>query len=127
MANQAGLNVYGTVNGSDAKQTPADKIQHGQLTYAVQNEIERVKQQNHGKITGPQVDEIIKKELTQRILQSGPERSPFNPLVFTGIEDRIPTVKKRAFELPHGATHVVPGSDGKMHYTDGQNDLGVVQ
>jgi len=28
---------------------------------------------------------------------------------------------------PAGATHTVPGSDGKMHYTDGKNDLGVVQ
>jgi polyhydroxyalkanoate synthesis regulator phasin len=28
---------------------------------------------------------------------------------------------------PAGATHIVPGSDGKMHYTDGKQDLGVVQ
>ena len=28
---------------------------------------------------------------------------------------------------PTGATHIVPGSDGKMHYTDGKSDLGVVQ
>ena len=28
---------------------------------------------------------------------------------------------------PAGATHIVPGSDGKMHYTDGKSDLGVVQ
>lgn len=28
---------------------------------------------------------------------------------------------------PPGATHIVPGSDGKMHYTDGKNDLGVAQ
>lgn len=28
---------------------------------------------------------------------------------------------------PAGATHTVPGSDGKMHYTDGKTDLGVVQ
>lgn len=28
---------------------------------------------------------------------------------------------------PPGATHTVPGSDGKMHYTDGKSDLGVVQ
>lgn len=27
---------------------------------------------------------------------------------------------------PSGATHIVPGSDGKMHYTDGKSDLGVV-
>jgi hypothetical protein len=28
---------------------------------------------------------------------------------------------------PQGATHTVPGSDGKMHWTDGKSDLGVVQ
>lgn len=28
---------------------------------------------------------------------------------------------------PPGATATVPGSDGKMHYTDGKKDLGVVQ
>jgi hypothetical protein len=27
---------------------------------------------------------------------------------------------------PQGATHIAPGSDGKMHYTDGKSDLGVV-
>jgi hypothetical protein len=27
---------------------------------------------------------------------------------------------------PQGATHIAPGSDGKMHYTDGKRDLGVV-
>jgi hypothetical protein len=26
---------------------------------------------------------------------------------------------------PPGATHIVPGSDNRMHYTDGKNDLGV--
>ena len=26
---------------------------------------------------------------------------------------------------PQGATHIVPGSDGKMHYTDGKKDLGI--
>jgi hypothetical protein len=29
--------------------------------------------------------------------------------------------------IPNGATHTVPGSDGKMHYTDGKKDLGVVK
>jgi hypothetical protein len=28
---------------------------------------------------------------------------------------------------PAGATHKAPGSDGKMHWTDGKNDLGVVK
>jgi hypothetical protein len=28
---------------------------------------------------------------------------------------------------PKGATHTAPGSDGRMHWTDGKSDLGVVQ
>lgn len=38
-----------------------------------------------------------------------------------------PTYKGAGSGPPKGATHIVPGSDGKMHYTDGKNDLGVAQ
>jgi hypothetical protein len=115
-ANQAGLVVYGT-------QGPEDKIKHGQLTYAVQNEIDRIKAQNKGKITSEQVDQVIKKELTQRTLNE--LRSPWNPARIFG--NTYSTSQRFNFELPPGATHVVPGSDGKMHYTDGTSDLGVVK
>jgi hypothetical protein len=37
-----------------------------------------------------------------------------------------PTYKGEG-SIPQGATHIVPGSDGKMHYTDGKSDLGVVK
>jgi hypothetical protein len=53
----------------------------------------------------------------------------------TAYQDQITEVKSRMSgggqatkaAAPAGATHVVPGSDGKMHYTDGKSDLGVVQ
>lgn len=126
-AGQAGLPVY----DGQAK-TPEQKAQIGTLHYRVQNDIDGIKAQNHGKITSEQVDQVIKKELTQQTLQSGPERSAWNPLVVAHIEDRVPTIKKRQFELPSGksgvATHVAPGSDGKMHYTNTNGeDLGMVQ
>jgi hypothetical protein len=35
------------------------------------------------------------------------------------------TQQQAAPSAPAGATHIVPGSDGKNHYTDGKNDLGV--
>ena len=34
--------------------------------------------------------------------------------------------KKPKPSVPPGATMKVPGSDGKLHWSDGQNDLGVV-
>lgn len=125
-ANQAGMNVYGSVNGSTQAQTPQDKTAHGALTLAVQNEIDRVKAQNHGKVTSDQVDQIIKKQLTQQTITTS-QRSAFNPLVAVGLEDRNVTGSKFTFQMPKGATMVVPGSDNKMHYSDGKNDLGAVE
>jgi hypothetical protein len=116
-ANQAGLKIYGT-------QTPEDKVKHGALTYAVQNEIDRVKKQNHGKITSEQVDQIVKRELTQQTLQQ--LRSPFNPAAWFG--NRFSTSQKYTFEMPEGAVGTGQGADGKMHYVDAQgNDLGEVK
>jgi hypothetical protein len=115
-AGQAGLPVYGP-------QSPEQKSQLGTLHYKVQSDIDQIKSQNHGKITSEQVDQVIKKELTQQTLAI--PRSPYSPLAIFG--NKTYTEKKFGFELPKGATHVVPGSDGKMHYTDGTNDLGVVE
>lgn len=102
LANRSGIKTYGT-------QTPEDKAKHGALSYAVQNDIERVKQQNHGKITGDQVDQIINKELITQTFTT--------PGWFWRNK-----VTLRNFELMK-----VPGSDGKMHWSDGKNDLGVVE
>lgn len=125
-ANQAGMNVYGQKNGAAASQTPDDKAQHGALTMAVQNEVDRVKAQNKGKITSDQVDQIIKKELTQHTLSLDIRRSPLSPLNVLG-NTYTEQKQKRTFEIPTGATHVAPGNDGKMHWTDGSSDLGVVE
>jgi len=37
-----------------------------------------------------------------------------------------PSTPQTGVSAPKGATHKVKGSDGKWHYTDGKNDLGVV-
>lgn len=116
-ANQAGLKIYGQTSDKD-------KAIHGELTYAVQNEIYRVKSENNGKITADQVDSIIKKELTQKTLNQ--LRSPWNPMRLFGSD--YSTTKKYTFQMPYGTQGTQMGTDGKLHYTDGKgNDLGVAE
>lgn len=43
------------------------------------------------------------------------------------VRGQNPMVPPSKGGVPAGATHTAPGSDGKMHYTDGKNDLGVVK
>jgi hypothetical protein len=125
-ASQFGMNVYGAFKTPDGKTTtanltPDDKMKLGSLKFKVMQDIDRIKAQNHGKVTADEVDAAIKRELIQRTLQI--PRSAWSPLAIFG--NRYSESKKYNFEVPAGATHVAPGSDGKMHYTDGQNDLGV--
>ena len=47
-------------------------------------------------------------------------------LPVTGAKQVGPILSK-AGAKPNGATMKVPGSDGKMHWSDGKRDLGVVQ
>lgn len=115
-AGQAGVNV-------DPK-TQTDKQTYTDLMFRVQQDIDQIKTQNHGKATSDQVDKAIQTELIQRTLTV--PRSAWNPLAITGISPNSST-KRFNFEMPSGATSVVPGSDGQLHYTDGANDLGVVQ
>jgi len=109
---------------SNAGITADDKQLLIDLTYKINNDIDQIKAQNHGKATAAQVDEAIKQELIQHTLST--PRSAWNPLRVLGISPST-SEQKYSFQMPAGATHVAPGSDGKMHYTDGKNDLGVVQ
>jgi murein DD-endopeptidase MepM/ murein hydrolase activator NlpD len=115
-AGQAGVNV-------DPK-TQTDKQNYTDLMFKVQQDIDQIKTQNHGKATSDQVDKAIQNELIQRTLTV--PRSAWNPLAITGISPNS-SAKKYNFQMPRGATSVVPGSDGNLHYTDGKTDLGVVQ
>ena len=103
-AGQSGVNVDPT--------TPEDKQVLIGLTYRVQQDLDRLKAQNHGNVTPDQVDKTIQQELIQRAFAAPPGANS-------------PAQTQNA-PMPNGATHVVPGSDGRMHYTDGTNDLGVV-
>jgi biotin carboxyl carrier protein len=104
--------------------TQADKQTMNDLTVRVNNDINQIKTQNHGKATQEQVNQVIQNELIQRTLSV--PRSAWNPLSITGISPNSST-KKFNFQMPAGATSVAPGSDGKMYYTDGKTNLGPVQ
>jgi murein DD-endopeptidase MepM/ murein hydrolase activator NlpD len=104
--------------------TDAEKVTWNALNYSVDNAITQIKEQNKGKATAEQVDSAIKQALIQHTIST--PRSAWNPLRVLGISPNE-TKQEYQFQMPAGATHVVHGSDGKMHYTDGKTDLGVVQ
>lgn len=115
----AGINV--------TPKEPADKQKMIDLTYKVNNAIDQIKTYNHGKATPQQVDDAIKQQLIQTTVGNLPH-SASNPLVVLGaMPNEAP--KQYQFEMPDGATQVMRGSDGKMHYMDstGKKDLGVVK
>jgi murein DD-endopeptidase MepM/ murein hydrolase activator NlpD len=113
-AEQAGVNT--------SPKTPADKMTYDTLMHSVQTGVDQIKEQNKGKATPEQVEGLIKQQLIQHTIAT--PRSPWNPLALFSPNS---TQQKYGFQMPAGATHVAPGSDGKMHYTDGTLDLGVVQ
>ncbi|HVW78508.1 MAG TPA: M23 family metallopeptidase [Alloacidobacterium sp.] len=115
-ANAAGMNVFG-------KQQPEDKQSMSTLAFAVQNAMDAEQQAKKRKLTQSEKDEIMQRELAKQTVQT--LRSKWNPLAWFGNTSVPEQVYQ--FNLPPGATQVVPGSDGKMHYTDGKNDLGVVK
>jgi hypothetical protein len=117
-------NLAGIKDPDDKQQSQADKQNYTNLMYKVSNDIDTIKTANKGKATSDQVDKAIQQELIQQTIST--PRSPWNPLAFLGISPNTSTAV-HSFQMPAGATHVVPGSDGKMHYWDGTKDLGVVQ
>ena len=132
-----GMNVDGGVRGADGTiipklQTPADKQNYIDLSTKVNDDINAIKGQNHGKATQDQVDQVIQRELIQRTLSV-----PRGPIAgfFLGADTTaqkynfqgMPAGANFKYPAPAGATQIVPGSDGKMHYFAGKNDLGPVQ
>jgi murein DD-endopeptidase MepM/ murein hydrolase activator NlpD len=110
-AQHAGVNVEPKT--AQNKQTLAD------LTFRVQQDVDQLKTQNHGKATGDQVDKAIQQELIRHTTTT--QRSPWDPRSIFGFSTSTVTA-------PLGAVKTVRGSDGKDHYLDRNNqDLGVVQ
>jgi murein DD-endopeptidase MepM/ murein hydrolase activator NlpD len=110
----------GMVIGGKMTQTQKDDLTN--LKMRITEGIDALKTQNHGKATSEQVDKLIQQQFVQHTLSI--PRSPWNPIAILGSPNS--TQKKFTFQMPAGATHVAPGSDGKLHYTDGTRDLGAV-
>jgi cell fate (sporulation/competence/biofilm development) regulator YmcA (YheA/YmcA/DUF963 family) len=122
-ANPEGVKTVGTMNDTQK----ADEIK---LKYKVQTEIEKVKANQKGKITGEQVDKIIKYEVTQHQISLLRERSPLNPMVWLFGQPKNYTEQKnvRGYTIPEGTTGTMKFSDGKLHFTNlNHEDLGVAE
>ena len=115
-AGQAGVNV-------NPKSTE-DKATYNALHYRIAQSIEQIKTQNSGKATGDQVDKAIQQQLIQHTIST--PRSPFNPIRILGGSATSDS-QKYTFQIPRGATHTVPGSDGKQHYTKARGQDFVVE
>lgn len=102
-ARESGINV-------NPKDDP-DKQTLLNLKIRVGQDIDRIKAQNHGKVTDEQASKIVQLN-TIRLKLGGPDSN--SPATY-------------GFQRPAGATGTAVGRDGKMHYTDGRNDLGPVQ
>jgi hypothetical protein len=116
-ADQAGLpNMYG-------QQTPEQKRDYAQLLVRVQQDIDVAQQQKNGKLTQTEKDQIMQRDLQQHTI-TRLRMQWYNPLSWVS---RVPeSTQVRGYQMPAGVTGTVMGNDGKLHYSDGHNDLGVV-
>lgn len=116
-ADQAGIpNIF-------KSQNEQQKRDYAALLVRVQTEIAQAQQQKQGKLSQNESDAIIQRNVQQHVITH--LRSAWNPLSWIpGHNTYQQTV--HGFQMPAGATETQRGSDGKLHYTDGTHDLGVV-
>lgn len=118
VADQNGMNVYGRLNGIDTPQTAQDKARHVALSIAVQNDIDRAKEQNHGKVTDADVDKIIAKQVVQQTVTINKHG---------WLWDSTEKQKKYRFEVPAGAVGT-ESIGGVSHWKGAKGeDLGEVK
>lgn len=77
--------------------------------------------------TSPEARAAAVEGIRGSVLSQAKSRIGKNPILGRMYGSELPQAAPQAAAPPPGATHIVPGSDGKMHYTDGKKDLGVVQ
>jgi murein DD-endopeptidase MepM/ murein hydrolase activator NlpD len=118
IADQAGIpNIY-------TSQTPAQKRDYAGLLVRVQEEVDAAQQQKGGKLSQSEKDAIIQRNVQQHVITH--LRSAWNPMAWM-FGEKTYTTGMRQFQVPRGATSTVMSrKDGKLHFTDGKNDLGVV-
>jgi hypothetical protein len=116
-ADAAGIpNIY-------KSQNEAQKRNYADLLVHVQQDINQGQQQKQGKLTQDEKDKIIQRNVQQHVITH--LRSAWNPLSWIPGHNTYQQTF-RGYQMPAGATGTVPGPDGKLHFTDGKNDLGVV-
>lgn len=116
-ADQAGIpDVY-------RAQTETDKRNYANLLVRVQQEIDQAQQLKQGKLSQQEKDTIIQRNLQQHVITH--LRSAWNPMAWLFGQKTYNTAV-RQYQVPPGATGTLMGKDGKLHFTDGKTDLGIV-
>jgi murein DD-endopeptidase MepM/ murein hydrolase activator NlpD len=117
-ADQAGIpNIYKAENEQQKKD-------YAGLLVRVQEEVDAAQQQKGGKLSQSEKDAIIQRNVQQHVITH--LRSAWNPMAWM-FGEKTYTTGVRQFQVPRGATSTVMSrKDGKLHFTDGKNDLGVV-
>jgi murein DD-endopeptidase MepM/ murein hydrolase activator NlpD len=116
-ADQAGIpNIYKAQNEQQKKD-------YAGLLVHTQQDIDVAQQQKGGKLTQSEKDQIIQRNVQQHVITH--LRSAWNPLAWIPGHETYLT-GFRGYQVPQGATGTAKGPDGKLHFTDGKNDLGIV-
>lgn len=117
-ADQAGIpNIY-------KQKTEQDKRDYAGLLTRVQSEIAQSQQQKGGKLSQDEKDKIIQRNVQQHVITH--LRSAWNPMAWL-FGQKTYNTGVRQYQVPEGATSTVMSKkDGKLHFTDGKNDLGLV-
>jgi murein DD-endopeptidase MepM/ murein hydrolase activator NlpD len=115
-ADQAGIPQFST-------QTDDQKREYNQLLVRIQSDVNTAQINKGGELTQAEKDAITQRNLQQYSISH--LRSAWSPLAWLG--NTTYTDKAYGFQMPPGATGTVTNKkDGKLHYTDGKNDLGAV-
>jgi len=115
-ADQAGIPDMYKAQNEDQKRDYAS------LLVRTQQEIDLAQQQKQGKLTQAEKDQIIQRNVQQHVITH--LRGKWSPMRLLGSTTYDTTA--RSYQMPQGAKGTVMANDGKLHYTDGQSDLGVV-
>jgi hypothetical protein len=119
-ADQAGIpGIYQTGKGEVGYQQKKD---YAALLVHTQQDIDVAQQQKGGKLSQTEKDQIIQRNVQQHVVTH--LRSAWSPLAIFG--NKTYQTAYRQFQVPQGSTGTVTGSDGKLHFTDGKKDLGLV-
>jgi hypothetical protein len=108
-----------------ATQSEAQKRQYADLLVRTQQDIDQAQSVKGHELTQVEKDGIMQRNTHQYVVTN--LRSGWSPMSWM-FGQKTYTTPIRGYQMPEGATGTIPGSDGKIHYTDDTKtkDLGVV-